>query len=79
MHTEDEAKNLWCPHARVLEPYAEKTSMNRDTKDESLCRCIASKCMAWRWGEKEVPADFAFAGSTDAIPGRGFCGLAGRP
>lgn len=53
-------------------------------------RCIASECMAWRWGEGFTHADdcaywdfptmAAENCSCEGNPGRrGFCGLAGEP
>ena len=54
MMTEDEATEKWCPHARLLEPYAEKTSINRGTDDAPVSLCIGSACMAWRWAGVEV-------------------------
>ena len=68
MHTEDEAKERWCPFARaiVLEQTQTIPSHNRvvkqnsdDSADESWspidCRCISSQCMAWRQGYKDNP------------------------
>ena len=66
MHTEEDARKLWCPFSRlvVVEP-AEHRVLNsaaynrlsvEDTDQEEQrfplgCRCIASDCMAWRWGK----------------------------
>jgi hypothetical protein len=50
--TETEAKKKWCPYARA-------TGDNRafvktdPSKPPAACSCIASLCMAWRWGEVE--------------------------
>ena len=63
-HTEDEAKQLWCPFARAVVVEADmhkvlnQTSFNRMGLEEAMpqvpripqmCFCIASQCMAWRW------------------------------
>jgi len=60
MHTEKEARELWCPMARSQgncdEPAANRwigaggdgvTEMQMNPPDS---RCIASKCAMWRWG-----------------------------
>lgn len=65
MLTEDQARTKWCPHVRELMDDA--ASANRDYKGglgNIAARCIASECMAWRRENK---------------PGRGYCGLAGKP
>jgi hypothetical protein len=63
MHTEEQAKELWCPHVRLLEPSFykrgpatqgstvghEPASVNRG---ETRCKdtnCIGSKCSQWRF------------------------------
>lgn len=62
MHTEEEARKLWCPFARSL-PMRENASgdnfetlpPHNRTIDEGgkhfmdTARCIASECAAWRW------------------------------
>lgn len=58
--TEEEAKTKWCPFARIFpagEFYqstngADLPSLTADDM-RPLSRCIASACMAWRWGEDE--------------------------
>jgi hypothetical protein len=50
MHTEKQARELWCPVARVaVGNYS--VAVNRDEGDEIIagCRCIASECAMWRW------------------------------
>lgn len=57
MITEDEAKEKWCPAARVLVATPDvKGTGNRVVHDVGLgesnpnqARCIGSACMAWRW------------------------------
>lgn len=95
--TEDEAKTKWCPfvrHAVVSSGLAggsPMVSINRPTangpQDQQL-NCVASGCMAWRWGrvEGEVMAatvDHVASvspGSVSFSPARGggYCGLAGN-
>jgi len=70
MYTEDEAREKWCPHARMLESYGERASYNRAVSpsggdEEASTKCIGSACMAWRW----KPGDNR----------RGYCGLSGSP
>jgi hypothetical protein len=51
--TENEAKKKWCPYARETGG-ENRTFMKKDaTAAPAECRCIASLCMAWRWGEPE--------------------------
>lgn len=44
MHTEDEAKKLWCPMVRE----ATMEGNNRDGP-EHYAVCLASGCAFWRW------------------------------
>ena len=87
MKTEAEAKKCWCPFARVVFAHSEIgvvgiAAGNRGwsiPKSElslggSATRCIASECMAWRTVERRGPPPL-----TGAEPGRGYCGLAGKP
>ena len=68
MHTEEEAKKLWCHQTR--RPHSEN--------------CVASGCMAWRWNGFFDEDGFweryndtgAHRQSTEP---RGYCGLAGAP
>lgn len=79
MMTEDEAKTKWCPfvlsymenrHGSTTPPsnrYEVQTESGWKTNESpSSCRCIASDCMAWRWG-----------GFTQDGDDMGYCGLAG--
>lgn len=63
MHTENEAREKWCPFARTLhrEVFQENTRQKKEQLGlESVNRlstglgpfscCIASECMAWRSG-----------------------------
>jgi len=79
---EDEAKTKWCPMARVCEgdddvlhgPFNRYHSGCEQGLDGKQSRCIASKCMMWRWDLKleHVPGDLVMA-----TPDSGHCGLAG--
>lgn len=64
MHTEDEAKKLWCPHVRLTaSEHIESEdlhgpSFNRlsdcaesEMRNVTACTCIASKCSQWRIAE----------------------------
>lgn len=66
MHTEDEAKKLWCPQARVIGTLHQPASpgdpdyvVGQGSQNRGFsmggpltnCNCIASKCMAWRWAK----------------------------
>lgn len=96
--TEDEALTKWCPLVR----FTQETSYsypfnNREEKigvspKPLLSRCIASECMAWRFGQKrnpkwaprnsmiahfeQHPDDIEPAYISDDASG--YCGLAGR-
>ena len=61
-YTEDEAKQKWCPFARVKASGTDRNSFNRlfsgigkerrsDESPESS-RCIGSRCMAWLVDDK---------------------------
>ena len=75
--TEGQAREKWCPMARVPSRCGGVTGQyevaaNRGVamdKPYDQARCIASDCMMWRWGES--------AETADKDRGRvGFCGLA---
>lgn len=84
--TEDEARSRWCPFTRVGEQ-ASGAAENRPNGD---LHCIASGCMAWRWGQKPNPSYNPNSGATWPQPyppiptyiedrEHGGCGLAGQP
>ncbi len=66
MYTEDQARQKWCPMARVQED-GNAPAANRTTKADNpgTARCLGSDCMAWRWTVR------------DKRDKRGFCGMAG--
>lgn len=47
MHTEEEARTKWCPFDRTY-------LVAQIEIDAGECRCIASECMAWRWGDQQT-------------------------
>lgn len=93
--TEDEAKTKWCPFVRasIYEAADNDVSGNRAGPLRESGGCIASACMAWRWGEPGFQTEFeygeanrrgerAITGSRQVPldrPRRGYCGLGGRP
>lgn len=95
--TEDEAKTKWCPFARQMVTAESKGAMSGPIAVGSANRfeddpngrprgsmCVASGCMAWRWGfsPREATAAAVDAPMTHAkrpFVADGFCGLAGRP
>jgi hypothetical protein len=98
MRTEDEARKCWCPHVRFLsDPDGRFAATNRVDSETELSetlakplgeingtsRCIASECMAWRWGDVPNPNYPQHMATTEPPTVKsdthGFCGLAGRP
>lgn len=83
MRTEAEAKKCWCPFARteVLSHVVNRTALGYGDGDGEW-RCIASECMAWRWGEAahwEGDLSGRSPEDTGAVTvRRGYCGLAGK-
>lgn len=81
MHTEEQAREKWCPFARAIVlgtgDFGDfQLAINRtDRGGASLAAlCIASDCMAWRW--KKSKQDNL---GTWMDPTHGYCGLAGAP
>jgi hypothetical protein len=61
--TEDEAKTKWCPHAVASHTNPRGlTNWDADGNEIPAPRfqhnCIASACMAWRWGDNKYEAFF---------------------
>ena len=53
--TEQEAKERWCPFVRYTSIRGQGINRWVDDADRQVnpepARCIASQCMAWRWGQ----------------------------
>jgi len=85
--TEDEAKLRWCPMVRYYNGDDGANSTNRSPEvwskenhgatSRTNAHCIGSQCMAWRTSHTSVTAGGTIV--TEAEPGHGWCGLAGRP
>lgn len=85
--SEEEAKLRWCPLSRSVglvtlgSQQGVVSGWNRDHPSGNIPACIASSCMAWRWGEPKVLRDIDLVTSdvVDATPRRGYCGAFGSP
>lgn len=77
--TEDEAKNKWCPFARVAsldDDREDVSARNRWSRDGETkwgpvagAACIGSACMAWQWEqEANQPALLDWAHGDMAAP-----------
>ena len=85
MHTEDQAKELWCPLARLVVGHHETGRMSppcnvtrvSNESQPALHPCIASDCAMWRWGLEVGTTEPS--GITVGVQSKtqGFCGLAG--
>jgi hypothetical protein len=80
--TEDEAKTKWCPFVRAQ--LTEGEPSYNATPEARVGQCIASGCMAWRWGERLETEREAYMRGTDLrrtlqSTTDGFCGLVGKP
>lgn len=78
--TEEEAKDRWCPFARVNAADDLSTPAvnrwGRGDPNDSITLCIASSCMMWRWDAEPVPQpEDGF--DDKMVCERGHCGLAG--
>ncbi len=85
MHTESDARKLWCPYARVIirpvQTVQDHTVIQLDciagnrlegTKLASGTNCIASDCALWEWQPDRDEA-------LETIEWKGGCGLKRRP
>ncbi len=90
--TEADAKTKWCPHVRIVNgvvaPDGRSTHnvlqapYNRIVEETAWAypqgaACISSACTQWRWVEE--PKTVQDGQTFQYTPGRGYCGLAGRP
>jgi hypothetical protein len=75
MHTEEGARMLWCPMARVNED--DRNITNRDQfVIGAWTGCLASQCAVWRWDND----DLGICKQTgEGVPFQGYCGLGGKP
>ena len=71
MLTEEEAKQKWCPMYRMV--LHNETLWDNRSNNQGYCRCEASGCMAWRYGE-EMPY-VVLPQSTEKIEDCNECGL----
>lgn len=74
-YTEEEAKTKWCPYARVRSSHVQGGSFNREVHTSNLdsSKCIAFRCMAWRWGPPKQQGPYVNDDKS------GYCGLVGKP
>lgn len=81
MLTEKQAKEKWCPFARqgafFLIPPGPLPTTTPDVWSVRGNTCIASECMAWRWGDGEFTNEPEHVKRPLKDQRRGFCGLAG--
>lgn len=79
--TEEEARGKWCPYARQQSTMGRNSFNRRGSAVKVLagCRCIASECMAWRWGTEIVTEGDWEQTSEVKSTTHGYCGLAGSP
>lgn len=70
---EEQARELWCPAARVGH------TINRNN---GSVNCIASDCMMWRWQSSlsvNNPSRVSGAAVQTVQQKHGYCGLGGKP
>ena len=69
MHTPEQAKDLWCPMARVgvLPGHGGPAGINDPTVEFHI-NCIADRCAMWHWGTDIAPP-------LDAEPGKLVAGV----
>ena len=60
MHTEEQAREKWCPFAKF------NTGIAPERIHDGGFRCIASDCMAWRWVPLKVTPEYLDAVRTVA-------------
>ena len=70
--TEKQAREKWCPMARVIKSNgaAELVAGNQDSEFHALGSCFASDCMMWRWRPQ--------LSGKEGFEDKGWCGLAGK-
>ena len=81
--TEEEARTKWCPFYQTMavstasDDIIEGTNRAGKFGEQFRPACIASECMAWRWGQ-DVPRRVKGEDDHDMYRA-GYCGLAGKP
>lgn len=53
--TRKQAQAMWCPFGRLDMGHNRALDASPGDLHEAACRCMADRCMAWRW--QSVPAD----------------------
>jgi len=87
--TEDEAKQKWCPFARVTvvgkgdselvgNRFEHVEAEQGDFRIPDASHCIGSKCMAWREVTRLIDAGIDKPAPQE-VTLYGYCGLAGKP
>lgn len=88
MHTEAQAKALWCPMVRHNTPEGEGSgSFNRGIRGTEAapnsghyhCCCIASACAMWRRAGPQPIFERTHDSAKARAHSVGYCGLAGKP
>ena len=74
MHTEDQAKKLWCPMGKYRLYIHDDKRINYDSNASQTPLCIASQCMMWRWSFEQTSGGGWV--NTHRI---GYCGLGVTP
>lgn len=78
--TEEEAKTKWCPFVSHGVIARERATPDQEAAENSS-RCIAAKCMAWRWSDERAKGTILTVEKSDGTSHeifRGYCGLAGK-
>lgn len=86
----NKAKELWCPHGRIIINHQSNPTFNRvwfkedkaNGKDaycsSSISRCMANKCASWRWATPKTIRDIDLVtGDIENQERLGYCGLSG--
>lgn len=60
-------------HLNMVRKSGDERDIQHYEQQQRDCNCIASGCMAWRWGSYVKPLDDGTLANT------GYCGLAGNP
>jgi hypothetical protein len=75
--TEQVAKTKWCPHAREWASSGANPNRHDNGEPRDGCKCLASGCALWRWGDNTGPEDISWREhhGAEKIEPTGFCGL----